>query len=132
MIDCFAKANIMFHFGDPSHFSEDRLNFYFSCSTTILRTKKQRITYIALRFQPWLACGLGRANLLHLDLAIVQQQLVFSVGKGDLRKVITLESPLCEVILEGNKIQLSEELLRSPTFKGISQEDVNIFKTMAK
>ena len=56
---------------------------------------------------------------------------VSRIGKYDLGKAITMESPLREVIIEGTMIQLSEGLLRSPTFKGFIQ-DVNISKSMVR
>ena len=48
------------------------------------------------------------------------------IGKSDLGKAITMECPLCEMIIEGNKIQLSKG------FKGFTQEDVNISKSMVR
>ena len=42
-----------------------------------------------------------------------------------------MECPLCEVIIEGNKIQLPEGLLRLSRFKGFTQ-DVDIAKSMEK
>ena len=47
-------------------------------------------------------------------------------------KAITMENPLCEVIIERTKIQLPKGLLRSPGFKGFTQDDVNIAKSMVK
>ena len=41
-----------------------------------------------------------------------------------------MENPLCEVIIEGNKIQLSEEPLPSPLYKGFIQGDVDIAITV--
>ena len=46
-------------------------------------------------------------------------------------KVITVENPLYEVIIEGIKIQLLKGSLRTPKFKGFTQ-DVNIAKSMVK
>ena len=40
--------------------------------------------------------------------------------------------PLCEEIIEGDKIQLLEGLFRSPEFKGFIQEDVDITKAMVR
>ena len=45
---------------------------------------------------------------------------------------ITMESPLCEVIIERTKIQLSKGLLRTPRFKGFTQETVNITKFLLR
>ena len=50
---------------------------------------------------------------------------VQKVEKGELEKAITMESPLCEVIIERNEMQLLEGLLWSITFKSFTQ-DVNI------
>ena len=47
-------------------------------------------------------------------------------------KAIIIESPLCEVIIDGNKIQPPKRSLRSPGFKGFTQDDVNIAKSMVR
>ena len=43
-----------------------------------------------------------------------------------------MESPLCEVIIDGNKFQLPKWSLRSPGYKGFIEDDVNIAKSMVR
>ena len=43
-----------------------------------------------------------------------------------------MESPLCEVIIEGTKVQPPKRPLRSSRFKGFTQDDVNIAKSMVR
>ena len=43
-----------------------------------------------------------------------------------------MESPLYEVTIEGTKIQPPKGPLRSPRFKGFTQDDVNIAKSIVR
>ena len=43
-----------------------------------------------------------------------------------------MESPLCGVIIDGTKIQLPKGPLQSSGFKGFTQKDVNIVRSMMR
>ena len=43
-----------------------------------------------------------------------------------------MESPLCEVVIDGNKFQPPKQPLWSPGFKGFTEDDVNITKSMVR
>ena len=43
-----------------------------------------------------------------------------------------MKSPLCEMVIDGNKFQPPKWSLRSPVFKGFTQNDVNIAKSMVR
>ena len=43
-----------------------------------------------------------------------------------------MESPLCEVVIDGNKFQPPKRPLQSPRFKEFTQDHVNIAKSMVR
>ena len=43
-----------------------------------------------------------------------------------------MKSPLCKVVIDGNKFQPPKRPLRSPGFKGFIEDDVNITKSMVR
>ena len=43
-----------------------------------------------------------------------------------------MESPLCEVVIDGNKFQPPKRLLRSPGVNEFTEDDVNITKSMVR
>ena len=43
-----------------------------------------------------------------------------------------MENPLCEVVIDGNKFQPPKRPLRSPGFKGFTEDNVNVAKSMVR
>ena len=43
-----------------------------------------------------------------------------------------MESPLCELVIDGNKFQPPKRPLRSTGFKGFTEDNVNIAKSMVR